>query len=84
MSIILGLEFMWIKSMIPGLIFLVVSEIIIIIILYCFVPDTPYFLLKKGDLKGFYKTLKIIAKFNGENNFDVKEMMTLHHQMKKN
>jgi len=79
MSIILGVEFIFIKSMIPGLIFLVASEVVIIIVLYFFVPDTPYFLLKKGDYKGFYKTLKMMAKFNGrENEFDVKEIMKLH------
>jgi len=79
MSIILGIEFILIKNMIPGLIFLVVIEVLIIIVLYVFVPDTPFYLLKKGDIRGYYKTLKIIAKFNKCETFDVKECMALHH-----
>jgi len=77
MSVIIGIQFMYYKNMVPGLLAYCGFQYCMCIIFYCVIPESPFFLFKKGQYMEFYEVLQRIARFNDCTTFNIEELKAL-------
>ena len=81
--IFLGVYFYIAKSMAFLMNLLIVLQVIVIIMLWFFVPESPKFYHEKGNKKGFIASLKKIAIVNGKDAQVVLDMDEIRNLDKK-
>jgi MFS family permease len=76
----LGLYFNYIKSMKGLMIAMIIINIILCVLIWTCVPESPKFLYEKDRKEEFVKSLQWIAKVNGNSNVNFDEIMALDMQ----
>jgi len=76
-GIFIGIEFMFYKNMVPGAIAYSCFNLFLCLMYYCYVPESPYFLFKKGQYEKFYQALEKMARYNNCLDFNIQELKAL-------